>query len=159
MNNISIGGVDPETGRQFAYYETLAGGMGASMFGKGESAVHSHMTNTLNTPVEALEYSYPFMVTQYSIRRGSGGRGRHCGGDGIVREIMLLSDAKVTVLSDRRKFAPWGREGGDPGLPGSNIAVKKSVKKNMPAKFSEYFEKGDLIRLETPGGGGYGKKA
>jgi N-methylhydantoinase B len=123
MNNISIGGIDERTSLPFAYYETIGGGMGASKDMHGESAVHSHMTNTLNTPVEALEFSYPFMVMEYSIRKNSGGRGKFSGGDGIVREIKLLSDAEVTVLSERRKRGPYGLEGGENGRKGKNIKV------------------------------------
>ena len=157
MNNITIGGMDGE--RPFAYYETIAGGMGASLKGPGESAVHSHMTNTLNTPIEALEFSYPFQVTEYSVRKGSGGMGAFCGGDGVVREIKLLCDAEVTVLSERRRRGPYGLDGGDPGKPGKNLIIRSGQVKDMPGKFSERLKKGDIIRMETPGGGGYGVPA
>lgn len=157
MNNVTIGGLDPRKGRPFAYYETIGGGMGASAKCDGESAVHCHMTNTLNTPIEALEYSYPFLVTEYSIRRGTGGQGRHRGGDGIVREIELLSDADVTVLSERRKIAPYGLLGGAPGTVGKNILIRKGETIEKGSKFSATLEKGDRLRIETPGGGGYGK--
>jgi N-methylhydantoinase B len=156
MNNITIGGIDERRGQPFAYYETLGGGMGASSKGPGESAVHSHMTNTLNTPIEALEYSYPFLVTQYSVRRGSGGDGFFRGGEGIIREIKLLSDAEVTVLSERRKIPPYGQAGGKPGKAGRNIVIKGGVRSERPSKFSEQLKKGDVLRVETPGGGGYG---
>ncbi len=154
MNNITIGGMDGT--RPFAYYETIAGGMGASAMGPGESAVHSHMTNTLNTPVEALEFSYPFQVTEYSVRRNSGGKGRFRGGDGVVREIRLLADAEVTVLSERRRHAPYGIAGGEKGRPGRNILIRDGRFEEMPGKFSRSLAKGDIIRMETPGGGGYG---
>ncbi len=157
MNNISIGGIDERTGLPFAYYETIGGGMGASCENHGESAVHSHMTNTLNTPVEALEFSYPFMVTEYSIRKNSGGKGKFSGGDGIVREIKLISDAEVTVLSERRKLAPYGLNGGSPGKPGKNIIYENEKKEIMPGKFNIFLKKGSIVRIETPGGGGYGK--
>ncbi len=157
MNNISIGGIDERSGLPFAYYETIGGGMGASCENHGESAVHSHMTNTLNTPVEALEFSYPFMVTEYSIRKNSGGKGKFSGGDGIVREIKLLSDAEVTVLSERRVRAPYGLNGGENGKPGKNIIVEDGVEKVMPGKFNKFLKKGSIVRIETPGGGGYGK--
>ncbi len=157
MNNISIGGIDERTGLPFAYYETIGGGMGASCENHGESAVHSHMTNTLNTPVEALEFSYPFMVTEYSIRKNSGGKGKFSGGDGIVREIKLISDAEVTVLSERRKLAPYGLNGGSPGKPGKNIIYENEKKEIMPGKFNIFLKKGAIVRIETPGGGGYGK--
>jgi N-methylhydantoinase B len=114
------------------------------------------MTNTLNTPVEALEYSYPFRVTEYSIRSGSGGRGRFDGGDGLVREIELLNDAEVTVLSERRELAPYGLIGGGSGAQGRNIIIRDGQPREMPGKFSERCRAGDRIRIETPGGGGYG---
>jgi N-methylhydantoinase B len=158
MNNITIGGIDERNGQPFTYYETLGGGMGATAKSHGESAIHSHMTNTLNTPIEALEYSYPFLVTEYSIRKGSGGEGFFYGGDGIVREVNLLSDAEVTVLSERRKISPYGQAGGKPGMLGRNIVIKGEVMTERPGKFSERMEKGDTIRIETPGGGGYGKR-
>ncbi|MGA1840559.1 MAG: hydantoinase B/oxoprolinase family protein [bacterium] len=157
MNNITIGGMDERTGNPFAYYETLGGGMGASGKGNGASALHSHMTNTLNTPIEALEYAYPFLVTEYSIRRGSGGKGRFSGGDGLVREIRLLSDAEVTVLSERRRIPPYGLSGGLPGKPGKNMVIRDGITSERPGKFSEHLKKGDTLRIETPGGGGYGE--
>jgi N-methylhydantoinase B len=157
MNNMTIGGIDPRTGKPFAYYETLAGGTGATACNHGESAMHSHMTNTLNTPIEALEFAYPFQVTQYSIRKGSGGKGRFDGGDGLIREIQLLADAEVTVLSERRTHAPYGLAGGGPGRSGQNLLVRKGETQVMPGKFSVRLEAGDLVRIETPGGGGYGR--
>ncbi len=157
MNNITIGGYDPRQNRAFAYYETLGGGMGASAKGPGESAIHSHMTNTLNTPVEALEYAYPFMVTQYGIRRKTGGRGQNTGGDGLVREIKLLADAEITVLSERRAQGPYGLQGGEPGTPGKNIVCQDGRIKEMPGKFHVRLSRGDSVRIETPGGGGYGR--
>ena len=158
MNNLTIGGIDYRSGRPFAYYETLAGGCGATAKGPGESAVHSHMTNTLNTPVEALEYAYPFRVREYSIRRGSGGGGRFRGGDGLNREIELLADAEVTVLSERRETPPYGLFGGEPGTVGRNVVIETGQERTMPGKFSRRFEKGARIRIETPGGGGYGEE-
>ena len=155
MNNLAIGGRDPRTGRVYTYYETVGGGMGAWRGGDGESAVHSHMTNTMNTPVEALEHSYPFLVREYSVRRGSGGQGRWRGGDGIVREIELLGDAEVTVLSERRRRGPYGLFGGRPGKEGRNIVVENGIERVMPGKFTTHLRKGDRIRIETPGGGGY----
>ena len=120
MNNITIGGDDPRTGGRFAYYETIAGGMGAAAGADGLSGVHVHMTNTLNTPAEAIEYAYPLRVTRYELRRGSGGAGRWRGGDGVYREIELLADATITILSERRRHAPWGLAGGGPGAAGEN---------------------------------------
>lgn len=157
MNNVSIGGIDERTSLPFAYYETIGGGMGASCKQHGESAVHSHMTNTLNTPIEALEFSYPFLVTEYSIRKNSGGEGKFRGGDGIVREIKLLSRAEVSVLSERRRRGPYGLAGGEAGKPGQNIVIRNGIKEKMPAKFNCILEKGCILRIETPGGGGYGK--
>jgi N-methylhydantoinase B len=159
MNNVTIGGMDFRNQKPFAYYETIGGGMGAWAKGHGESAVHSHMTNTLNTPIEALEYSYPFLVTEYSIRRGTGGHGLHRGGDGIVREIELLCEADVTVLSERRKTPPYGLFGGAPGAVGKNVLIRKNRVEEKGSKFSASLKKGDRLRIETPGGGGWGKIA
>lgn len=157
MNNTSIGGIDPRDGRPFTYYETLAGGAGAHARGDGETAMHTHMTNTLNTPVEALEYSYPMRVTEYSIRRDSGGPGRHRGGDGLIREIQMLAEAEVTVLSERRDHAPWGLHGGGPGKPGRNHRIDAQGSHELPGKFSLRLEPGERLRIETPGGGGHGQ--
>jgi N-methylhydantoinase B len=156
MNNVTIGGIDERTGEPFAYYETIGGGMGAGEGVNGASAVHSNMTNTLNTPIEALEYSYPFLVREYSVRRGTGGKGTFCGGDGIVREIELLSDADATVLSERRRFCPYGMLGGEPGAPGKNLIISKGKTIDKGGKFYAPLTKGDILRIETPGGGGYG---
>ncbi len=156
MNNLTIGGIDPQSGQPFAYYETVAGGMGASPAADGISGVHTHMTNSLNTPVEALEYAYPIRVNRYSYRPGSGGRGEHRGGDGIVREIELLADAQVTLLADRRRFPPYGLSGGDPGATGRTLLITPTGEKELPGKCSVAAHKGDIIRIETPGGGGWG---
>lgn len=156
MNNITIGAASAGGAKEFVYYETIGGGMGASSSGPGESAVHSHMTNTRNTPIEALEYSCPFLVREYSIRTNSGGAGTFAGGSGICRELELLSDAEVTVLSERRTTAPYGLAGGAPGQKGRNAVVHKGSVQSMPAKFYRLLEKGDRVRIETPGGGGYG---
>jgi len=157
MNNIAIGDAHGMEGAPFAYYETLAGGMGASPRQAGESAVHSHMTNTLNTPVEALEYAYPFRVSEYGIRRGTGGTGRHQGGDGMTREIELMSDCEITVLSERRTRGAFGVAGGEQGKPGKNTLIHNGQAEELPGKFHRKLEKGDRIRVETPGGGGFGK--
>ena len=158
MNNLTIGGIDPHTGEPFAYYETIAGGMGARPTKAGVSGVHTHMTNSLNTPAEALEYSYPLRVRQYSLRRGSGGKGEHRGGDGIVREIEVLTDAEVTLLADRRTRGPWGLSGGEDGASGSASVIRHegSVEK-LPGKSNVRLRKGERIRIESPGGGGWGK--
>jgi N-methylhydantoinase B len=157
MSNLTIGGIDPRTGQPFAYYETIAGGMGARPNANGISGVHTHMTNSLNTPVEALEYAYPFRVRRYSYRPNSGGQGKFCGGDGLIREIELLADAQVTLLSDRRKFQPYGLEGGEPGAAGSGVHISRSQRKKIAAKSSLLAKEGDVISIETPGGGGWGK--
>ncbi len=156
MNNVTIGGMDPRSERPFVYYETIGGGMGASHMTTGEHAVHSHMTNTLNTPIEALEYSYPFVVNEYAIRRHTGGEGKQRGGDGIVREMRMLTDAEVTVISERRVHLPYGLAGGESGESGKNIIIKNGQIQERPGKFSEIIESGGILRIETPGGGGVG---
>ncbi len=157
MNNLTIGGWDKRLGREFAYYETVAGGMGARPNADGLSAVHTHMTNSLNTPVEALEYAYPLRVRRYTIRRGSGGKGRHRGGDGVIREIELLTDARVSLLADRRKFAPYGLNEGRPAKKGrASLIEGGGKKKSLPGKFSIRAKRGARIIIETPGGGGCG---
>ena len=157
MNNITMGGIDPESGEEYTYYETIGGGTGGSSAGKGESAVHSHMTNTLNTPIEALERAYPLRVTKYLVRNGSGGKGRYSGGDGIIREYEFLGDAEVTILSERREIGPWGLEGGEDGKPGKNVLIRNGREEILPSKVNLKVGKGDRLRIETPGGGGYGR--
>jgi N-methylhydantoinase B len=158
MSNLTIGGTDPRTGQEYAYYETVAGGFGARDGADGLDATHSHMTNSLNTPIEALEHACPFRVRRYAIRRGSGGTGHWRGGDGIVREIELLGPATVTILSDRRERGPWGLAGGGDGEPGRNALVRGDDRvEELPGKVSVEVEAGDAIRIETPGGGGYGR--
>jgi N-methylhydantoinase B len=156
MNNLTIGGIDPRTGTSFAYYETVAGGMGAAPTSDGLSGVHTHMTNSLNTPAEALEYAYPLRVLRYSYRPGSGGSGKHSGGDGLIREIELLAPSQVTLLTDRRKLSPYGLYGGEPGAVGLTTLVTREGAQILPAKCSISAAQGDVIRLETPGGGGWG---
>jgi N-methylhydantoinase B len=158
MNNLTIGGIDPRTGEPFAYYETIAGGMGARPGKAGVSGVHTHMTNSLNTPAEALEYAYPLRVQCYSLRTGSGGDGEYRGGDGIVREIEVLTDCEITLLADRRELRPWGLAGGEDAAPGKASVIRSggSVEK-MPGKFSTRLRKGERIRIESPGGGGWGR--
>jgi N-methylhydantoinase B len=156
MNNLTIGGWDATRNKEFAYYETVAGGMGARPNADGLSAVHTHMTNSLNTPVEALEYSYPLRVRRYAIRRGSGGRGKQQGGDGVVREIELLTDAQVTLLADRRKIAPYGLAGGEVGQTGEAELLAGRQSKRLPGKFSLAVQAGSRIVIRTPGGGGFG---
>ena len=158
MNNLTIGGTDSRTGKQFAYYETVAGGMGARPGLDGIDGIHTHMTNSLNTPAEAMEYAYPMRVLRYGIRRESGGGGQFHGGDGIVREIELLSDAQVTILSDRRKTRPYGLNGGEPGAAGRTLLITKNDERVLAGKDSTRASAGDRVRIESPGGGGWGTK-
>jgi N-methylhydantoinase B len=157
MNNLTIGGIDPRTRNPFTYYETIAGGMGARPGKPGVSGVHTHMTNSLNTPAEALEYAYPLRVRSYSLRPGSGGKGRFGGGDGIIREIEVLTDCDATLLADRRSRGPWGLSGGSEGAAGSaSIQRRDGSTEKMPGKFSTRVQKGERIIIHTPGGGGWG---
>src|SRR5580698_4537096 len=164
MNNLTIGGIDfrsndLRSGEPFAYYETIAGGMGATATKDGVSSVHTHMTNSLNTPAEALEYAYPIRLRQYSLRSNSGGRGLHTGGNGIVREIEVLTDAQVTLLADRRSRGPYGLSGGDDGAPGRTLIIRRDgSEETMPGKTSIRLRSGERIRIESPGGGGWGKR-
>jgi N-methylhydantoinase B len=157
MNNLTVGGTDARDGREFAYYETVAGGMGARPAADGVSGVHTHMTNSLNTPAEALEYAYPLRVRAYRLRRGSGGRGRRRGGDGIVREIETLVPARMSLLADRRARAPYGLGGGGDGQVGRDSIVRDGRARHIGAKGSAELQPGDRVRIETPGGGGHGK--
>jgi N-methylhydantoinase B len=158
MNNLTIGGIDPRTGQPFTYYETIAGGMGARPGRDGVSGVHTHMTNSLNTPAEALEYAYPLRVRRYSFRKESGGQGNHRGGNGIVREIEVLTDCEVTLLADRRTRGPWGLSGGVDGAPGKTLITRRDGSvEPMPGKFSTRLRRGERITIETPGGGGWGQ--
>ncbi|HEV2491591.1 MAG TPA: hydantoinase B/oxoprolinase family protein [Terriglobia bacterium] len=166
MNNVSFGNAGaPHREREgpFAYYETIAGGMGARPTLDGLSGVHTHMTNSLNTPIEALESAYPVRVRRYSLRRGSGGAGKFRGGDGIVREIEFLTDVRGSILSDRRRFPPYGLKGGKPGAAGRNTLILPSLPGRrrrtltLPSKATFEAPRGSILRVETPGGGGWGK--
>jgi N-methylhydantoinase B len=159
MNNLTIGGIDTRSGKEFSYYETVAGGMGARPTLDGMSAVHTHMTNSLNTPSEALEYAYPLRIREYRIRKGSGGGGQYAGGDGIVREIETIVPAQMSLLSDRRKHAPYGLRGGADGTVGEASIISGGKKRKLKSKGSWELKAGDRVRIETPGGGGFGKKA
>src|ERR1700722_9751135 len=156
MNNLTFGGWDRSRARAFAYYETIAGGMGASAVSDGASATHTHMTNSWNTPVEAFEHLYPLRIRSYRIRSGSGGRGKHHGGDGIVREYEFLTSADVTVLADRRLRGPYGLAGGGAGAPGKTTLLKGKRKIAIPGKARFGVKAGDVVRVESPGGGGFG---
>jgi N-methylhydantoinase B/oxoprolinase/acetone carboxylase alpha subunit len=156
MNNFTFGGWDPQRNQAFAYYETIAGGMGASAVSDGLSATHTHMTNSWNTPIEAFERLYPVRIAGYSILKESGGPGRNHGGDGIVREYEFLTTADATLLSDRREHAPYGLHGGDAGAPGRAVRIRNRRETAVAAKSRIDVEPGDRIRIETPGGGGFG---
>ncbi len=153
MNNVAMGAATPE--RAWDYYETIGGGGGASSRGPGLDARHTHMTNTLNTPVEIFESNYPVRIACYGVRRGSGGDGLHRGGDGIVREYEFLAPAAVTLLTDRREAAPWGAAGGEEGARGRNSLNGQP----LPGRVELDVAAGDRLRLETPGGGGWGRPA
>ncbi|MGQ9889331.1 MAG: hydantoinase B/oxoprolinase family protein [Aggregatilineales bacterium] len=155
MNNFTFGGVDAD-GRQFVYYETIGGGHGGGPLGDGISGRHSHMTNTRNTPVEALEHALPVRVLAYSLRDGSGGAGRSRGGDGVRRVFEFLAPAVVTLNSERRRRAPYGLQGGAPGQPGVNRLVHRGVEQIVGGKHTARVEPGDVVVIETPGGGGWG---
>jgi N-methylhydantoinase B len=157
MSNLTIGGIDPRTQLPFTYYETTAGGMGARPTADGISGVQTHMTNSLNTPIEALEFAYPVRMLRYAYRRNSGGGGLFRGGDGLIRELQLLIDADVTLLADRRERGPYGLSGGQIGAVGAATAtLPQASPATMPGKFNQHFPAGTILRLETPGGGGWG---
>jgi len=157
MNNFTFGGLGRD-GQPFAYYETVAGGMGARATLDGLDGIHTHMTNSLNTPVEALESFYPVRVRRYGLRRGSGGRGRRRGGDGVVREVEFLTEAQFAILADRRRFPPYGLAGGRPGKLGRSLWLKRSGEAVLlPGKCTANARAGDAVRIETPGGGAWGR--
>ena len=147
MNNLTLGN------DRFTYYETLGGGQGACPDAGGPSAVHVAMSNTLNTPIEALELEFPLRAVEYALRRGSGGRGRFRGGDGVARELEALSEMRFSLIAERRRVAPPGAAGGESGAPGANLLNGEE----LPAKASGTLRPGDRLRIETPGGGGYGE--
>jgi len=158
MNNVTLGGLDPRTGRRFAYYETIGGGMGARPGLDGISGVHTHMSNTRNTPVEALEHYLPVRIRQYRLRQGSGGDGAFRGGEGIVREYEVLTETSVTVLSDRRTGRPYGAQGGEPGQSGRNTLIGPAAESALPGKVTLTLAPGERLRIESPGGGGFGPR-
>jgi N-methylhydantoinase B len=146
MNNLTLGN------ERFTYYETLGGGQGACPDSDAPSAVHVTLSNTLTTPAEALEAAYPLRVERHSLRLGSGGGGRYRGGDGVIRELRALENCRLSVISERRRHAPPGAQGGEPGEPGRNFLNGEE----LPAKTTRDLAAGDVIRIETPGGGGFG---
>lgn len=161
MNNLTFGGLFAESDSvnkpPFAYYETIGGGTGAGPTADGGDGMHVHMSNTRNTPVEALEYAFPLRVIEYSLRDGSGGDGRYRGGDGLVRAIQFLSPVTVTLMSERRERRPYGLQGGEAGECGQNILVRGDEATALPGKVTLELKTGDILRIETPGGGGWGK--
>jgi N-methylhydantoinase B len=158
MNNLAFGGYDGTHRRAFSYYETICGGAGGGPQHAGLSAVHTHMTNTLNTPIEALEAELPVLVHQYRIRPGSGGRGHHPGGDGTVREIELLSAAQVTLLTERRRRRPYALNKGGEGAAGQNTLLANGRRIRLPAKITLRVGEGGRLRVATPGGGAWGAR-
>jgi N-methylhydantoinase B len=154
MNNLTFGGSrSPESGA-WTYYETIGGGQGASRGANGPSGVHVGMSNTLNTPIEVLELEHPLRVRTYALRRGSGGRGTWDGGDGVVREFEALAPAEATLLTERRRHGPAGGSGGAAGAPGTNQLNGVA----LPSKVTLRLSAGDILRIETPGGGGWGRE-
>jgi N-methylhydantoinase B len=147
MNNVTLGN------DRFTYYETIGGGQGACPDADGPSGVHVAMSNTLSTPVEALELQYPLQVERYALRLGSGGAGRHRGGDGVLRELRVLENCRLSIISERRRHAPQGERGGGPGAPGRNALDDEP----LPSKVTRDLAAGDIITIETPGGGGHGR--
>ena len=146
MNNVTLGD------DRFTYYETIGGGQGACPDADGPSGVHVAMSNTLSTPIEALELQYPLRVERYGLRPGSGGSGRHRGGDGVVRELRILEDCRLSIISERRTHAPRGERGGSPGATGRNLLNGEP----LPAKVTLDLAADDVVTIETPGGGGWG---
>jgi N-methylhydantoinase B len=157
MTNFTFGGWDPFRNASFAYYETIAGGQGASSQGSGLSATHSHMTNSWNTPVEAFERLYPVQIERYQIRKNSAGTGNTRGGNGIVRSFKFLTEVDATILADRHLRGPYGLCGGKSGKPGVAVLLHGNFATKLPAKTRVQLRPNDVIRLETPGGGGFGE--
>ncbi len=158
MNNVTLGGRHPADDRPIAYYETLPGGAGATPNADGTPAIQTHMTNTRNTPAEALEHELPVEVESTAIRRRSGGRGRQRGGDGLVRRIRLRARLAIGLLTERRQGAPYGLDGGEPGARGRNRLIRDGRTQTLPAKGTVAGDVDDVLSIETPGGGGYGKR-
>jgi N-methylhydantoinase B len=158
MNNVTVGGIDPRTGQYFTYYETIAGGFGGRLGKDGIDGVHSHMTNTLNTPVEALEAGFPLRVRKYELREGSAGRGQFRGGLGVRRGLEVLADeVTISLLGDRQKTAPWGFQGGENAAPGRYSVLRNEGRvETLSSKSTTRARRGDVLNVLTPGGGGYG---
>ncbi len=157
MNNMIIGGHDPVREQPYVYYETIGGGMGARPTKDGISGIHTHMTNTMNTPIEAMEFAFPLRLKRYALRRGSGGQGKYKGGDGMIREVEFLAPARVTLLSERRKRPPPGYHGGHHGEPGENVLLRGGYEEvQLAGKEILDVDVGDVLSVRTPGGGGWG---
>ena len=157
MNNMIIGGHDPIRERPYVYYETIGGGMGARPTKDGISGIHTHMTNTMNTPIEAMEFAFPLRLKRYALRRGSGGDGKYKGGDGMIREVEFLAPARVTLLSERRKLPPPGYHGGHDGQPGENVLLRGGYEEvQLAGKEILDVAPGDILSMRTPGGAGWG---
>jgi N-methylhydantoinase B len=160
MNNLIIGGQVPKSQQAFTFYETIGGGLGARPTKDGVDGIHSHMTNTANTPIEALETSYPLRVKCYHLSPNSAGRGKYRGGLGIRRDIEILTEtAVVSIQSERRKHTPWGLQGGDAGRKGKNRLYHNNQWLDLPGKVTLRVQQGDIVSIQTPGGGGFGKPA
>jgi N-methylhydantoinase B len=157
-NNVSVGGIDPKTGSQWSFYETIAGGFGGRYGIDGVDAIHTHMTNTMNTPIEAVEGIYPLRFLKYELRMDSGGPGKWRGGVGVERSwMMLASSATLSILAERTKIPPWGLYGGKPGSKGEYLIVKPDGKRIvLNSKCTLRIGMGDVLIVRTPGGGGYG---
>src|SRR6266702_382868 len=157
MNNVTLGGRRPDDGSPFAYYETIGGGMGGRNGLPGLSGVHTHMSNTRNTPIESIEHYLPIRIRQYALRKGSGGAGHYPGGEGILREYEMLTDTSITLLSERRVSHPYGAQGGEPGGCGRNSVIRADGSVELvAAKVRLELKAGDRLRIESPGGGGFG---
>ncbi|MBI1730442.1 hydantoinase B/oxoprolinase family protein [Candidatus Acetothermia bacterium] len=157
MNSITFGGINPRTGGPYTFYETLAGGFGARPDRPGIDAMHSHMTNTLNTPIELLETVFPVRVERYEIRENTGGAGKYRGGSGLIREIRVLADATFSLLADRRKTRPYGLFGGEPGAQGEDFLIRDGIQTRIAAKGTLHLKANDVVSIRTPGGGGVGR--
>jgi N-methylhydantoinase B len=169
MNNLAFGSrpisedSDKSSGsmsssKSFAYYETIGGGIGANRWEMGGDGMHTHMSNTRNTPIEALEYQFPLSVSEYAIRTGSGGDGLHRGGNGLRRTIRFKVPVTATIISERRNYAPYGLNGGEAGMCGRNGLLTDGKYRSIPGKAKLELKSGDVLSIETPGGGGWGNK-